>query len=113
MSEQFPSRFDFVEKRVKFNPKNMEHRKAAAIFFRTGVWTIKFETQWPFTTVPQTVLMLLSEYACRKEMKEIVEAEGKKYSQGDPFNMHTFSTKSSTGDPDKTIEVREWEPFKS
>lgn len=87
--ERFPSRIKFMKDRIDFDPKNAEHRKAALKFFREGTWDIKFNTEWPCTTVPQTVLLKLAEFSCQKEMKAIHDDEGIKYVPFDTFNMHT------------------------
>ena len=87
--ERFPSRIKFMKDRIDFDPKNSEHRKAALKFFREGTWDIKFNAEWPCTTVPQTVLLKLAEFSCQKEMKSIHDAEGVKYIPFDTFNMHT------------------------
>jgi hypothetical protein len=87
--ERFPSRIKFMKDRIDFDPKNSEHRKAALKFFREGTWDIKFNAEWPCTTVPQTVLMKLAEFSCQKEMKAIHDAEGVKYVPFNAFNMHT------------------------
>ena len=86
---RYPSRVQFMKDRIDFDPKKSDHRKAALKFFREGTWDLKFNTEWPCTTVPQTILLKLAEYACQKEMKEIYSAEGIKYTAFDTFNMHT------------------------
>lgn len=87
--ERYPSRLEFLKDRIDFDPKNAEHRAAALKFFRDGVWDIKFNSEWPCTTVPQTILLKLAEYACQKEMKEIHKAAGLEYDAFSTFNMHT------------------------
>ena len=87
--ERYPSRVQFMKDRIDFDPKNSDHRKAALKFFREGTWDLKFNAEWPCTTVPQTILLKLAEYACQKEMKEIHNAEGLQYAAFDTFNMHT------------------------
>ena len=87
--ERYPSRVQFMKDRIDFDPKNAEHRKAALKFFREGTWDLKFNAEWPCTTVPQTILLKLAEYACQKEMKEIHSSEGIQYQAFDTFNMHT------------------------
>lgn len=87
--ERYPSRLEFLKDRVDFDPKNTEHRKAAIKFFREGIWDIKFNSEWPCTTVPQTILLKLAEFACQKEMKEIHKDAGISYDPFSTFNMHT------------------------
>lgn len=85
--ERFPSRTNFLQERINFDATNSAHRKAAMKFFREGIWDIKFNARWPCTTVPQTVLMALAEYACSEELKEADPS----YKAGDPFSLHTHS----------------------
>lgn len=87
--ERFPSRFMRQQERIDFDAKNPEHRRAAMKFFREGSWDIKFNSKWPCTTVPQTVLLLLAEYACQKELKDICKEEGSTFVAGETFNLHT------------------------
>lgn len=87
--ERYPSRVKFLKDRIDFDPKNADHRKAALKFFREGTWDLKFNPEWPCTTVPQTILLKLAEYACQKEMKELYSTAGLKYEAFDTFNMHT------------------------
>ena len=87
--ERYPSRVKFMKDRIDFDPKNADHRKAAVKFFREGTWDLKFNAEWPCTTVPQTILLKLAEFACQKEMKQIHRADGLNYTAFDTFNMHT------------------------
>ena len=88
--ERYPSRVKFMKDRIDFDPKNPEHRMAALKFFRNGVWELKFNAEWPCTTVPQTILLKLAEYACQKEMKDLCKDKPFKYSPFETFNMHTY-----------------------
>lgn len=56
---------------VKFDPSNPEHRKAYATWELTGKWPIRFQTEWPLVTVPQTILSALARYACTKEFEYV------------------------------------------
>lgn len=70
MSKQWKSILG-QSQRVKFDPKNPAHRKAYATFELTGRWTIKFDTEWPYITVPQTVMHKMSRVLCDAEFKEV------------------------------------------
>ena len=89
--ERFPSRFLEQAVGVKFDATNPEHRRAAITFLKFGRWEIKFEMEWPYTTVPQTVMMKLAEYACREEAPAVFKENGKEYVFGDPFNTHPYT----------------------
>lgn len=56
---------------VKFDPLNPKHREAYAIWELTGKWPIRFQTEWPLVTVPQTVLSALARHACSKEFENV------------------------------------------
>lgn len=58
---------------VKFNPANPEHRAAYATWELTGKWPIRFQTEWPLVTVPQTVLSALARHACKKEFEAVAK----------------------------------------
>ena len=90
-NEQFPSRFLAQTEAVKFDATNPEHRTAALTFLKLGRWTMKFEMEWPYTTVPQTVLMKLAEYACREVAPGLFKEHGLDYVFGDPFNTHPYT----------------------
>ena len=89
--ERFPSRFLEKTEGVKFDATNPEHRRAAMTFLKFGRWEIKFEMEWPYTTVPQTVLMKLAEYACCEEAPGLFAENGVEYTFGDPFNTHPYT----------------------
>jgi len=61
---------------IKFDPKNPEHRKAAAEFELTGKWTLRFLTEWPYVTVPQTILAAVLRDALNDEF--VIVANEKK-----------------------------------
>jgi len=103
--ERYPSRVDFMKDRIDFDPKNAEHRKAALKFFREGTWDLKFNPEWPCTTVPQTILLKLAEYACQKEMREIHKDEGIHYTAFDTFNMHTHRPHEKPVKTSPAIEI--------
>lgn len=110
--ERFPSRLAYMNDRIDFDAKNPAHRKAAMKFFREGVWDLKFNSKWPCTTVPQTILLLLAEFACQKELKEICKNEGTEFKAGDPFNLHTYRPKRTTvRKPVPVFTQKPLEPF--
>lgn len=41
--------------RETFDVKNEAHRTAYLVFLKTGVWTIKFNAEWPDLTVTGTI----------------------------------------------------------
>jgi hypothetical protein len=52
---------------VKFLPSNDMHRRAYLTFLNTGKWNIRFELEFPFTSVPSMVMYKLAEFACKAE----------------------------------------------
>ena len=58
---------------VKFDASNPEHRAAYASWELTGKWPIRFQTEWPLVTVPQTVLSALARHACKKEFEVVAK----------------------------------------
>lgn len=62
--------------RVSFDPSNQKHRLSFVTFQRTGKWTIQFNVEWPYVTVPQTVLNKIAEWALRKEFATVEENIG-------------------------------------
>lgn len=59
---------------VKFDADNPKHRAAYAEWELTGRWPIRFLTEWPMVTVPQTVLTALARRACVKEFDQVSKA---------------------------------------
>lgn len=58
-SENFSSRVlsEPGVRRENFDPKNKEHRASLKKFLETGNWgDIQFYTEYPYVTVPETVL---------------------------------------------------------
>lgn len=58
---------------VKFDATNPKHRAAYATWELTGKWPIRFQTEWPLVTVPQTVLSALARHACKKEFDVVAK----------------------------------------
>jgi len=58
---------------IKFDADNPEHRAAYAAWELTGKWPIRFQTEWPLVTVPQTVLLALARRACVKEFEQVAK----------------------------------------
>lgn len=52
---------------VRFDSSNPEHRKAYLDFVNTGKWTIRFELEMPFQTVPGMIMYKLAALACAGE----------------------------------------------
>jgi hypothetical protein len=69
---------------VKFDASNAEHRKAYVGFLNNGVWSVKFELDWPFTSIPSLALFELAAYAC-KDVGEIDQTSIFKKLQAHPF----------------------------
>lgn len=61
---------------IRFDPMDSTHRKAYATWELTGRWPIRFLTEWPFVTVPQTVMSSLARYVCSNEFKSVAEESG-------------------------------------
>ncbi len=89
--ELFPSNVLANSDRIKFDATNPEHRRAAMTFLKFGYWEIKFEMEWPYMTVPQTVLMKLAEFACQAEAEALFAERGLEYTFGNPFNTHPYT----------------------
>ena len=89
--ERFPSRLLEKAPGVKFDATNPDHRRSALNFLKFGRWDTKFEMEWPYTTVPQTVMMKLAEYACREEAPALFAEQGLQFTFGDPFNTHPYT----------------------
>ena len=68
---QTVSRVFTGNKAVRFDANNPLHRSAYATWELTGKWTIRFLTEWPYVTVPQTIMSALSRRACRDEFNEV------------------------------------------
>jgi hypothetical protein len=49
---------------VQFDASNPEHRKAFVDFLNTGKWSIKFDLDFPFTSLPSLILFKLAAFAC-------------------------------------------------
>lgn len=60
---------------IKFDPTNPKHRAAYATWELTGKWPIRFQTEWPLVTVPQTVLSALARHACKKEFDSVASEQ--------------------------------------
>ncbi len=56
---------------VCFDPANPEHRKSYASWELTGKWTIRFKTELPYITVPQTVLSAIARHFCNNEFESV------------------------------------------
>lgn len=67
---------------VRFDPANTEHRKAYATWELTGKWPIRFQTEWPLVTVPQTVLSALARHASQKEFEHVAAEKNIKLTAG-------------------------------
>jgi hypothetical protein len=67
---------------VVFDVNNKEHRKAYATWELTGRWPIRFQTEWPFVTVPQTILSKLAQFACSKEFAEVAREKNLELKDG-------------------------------
>lgn len=52
---------------ANFDANNAEHRKAYVTFMNTGKWPVRFELEFPFTSLPSMVMFKLSLQACLAE----------------------------------------------
>jgi hypothetical protein len=52
---------------VKFEVTNPAHRKAYLDFLNNGKWTIRFQREYPFTSLPSMVMYKLAVFACSAE----------------------------------------------
>lgn len=52
---------------VTFDATNTEHRKSYVSFLTTSKWTLRFELEFPFTTLPSMVMYKLAIQACASE----------------------------------------------
>lgn len=52
---------------TKFSPSNDMHRRAYLTFLNTGKWIIRFDLEFPFTSIPSMVMYKLAEFACKAE----------------------------------------------
>jgi hypothetical protein len=72
----------------KFDPENLLHREAYATWELMGHWPIRFLTEWPFVTVPQTVMAALARHACKKDFENIALDQGIELKPG--FDSYFF-----------------------
>ena len=52
---------------IPFDPSNPEHRKAYLDFVNNGKWSIRFELEAPFQSIPNMIMFKLSVLACANE----------------------------------------------
>lgn len=52
---------------VAFDATNSEHRKAYVDFLNNGKWGVKFELEFPFTSLPSMIMYKLALLACAAE----------------------------------------------
>lgn len=72
------SLINIASPRVHFDPANVEHRTAYAVFIKTGRWTMRFYTELPSTNVPSTIDRKLIAH-CLSDVTELADQEIAKF----------------------------------